>query len=160
MGSERMHLSVVWELAHNCRAILCYLSKVMKTRGRPLMTEKGQILPSSAKMQKDRSGKPQSSQSYFSTWENYGTDPYGNYFQVHKGQDGDWKSQVGFTKDKSCLINLNTFSDEATWSVNGMRGELWMSSSLTLARHLTSVSFNILADKLLRYGLENWTTRW
>lgn len=159
MGSERMHPSVLWE---NCRAILYYLSKVMEIRGWPLMTGKGQILHLSAKMEKDRSRKPQSSQPYFSAWENYGTDPYRSYFQVHEGQDGDWKSLFGFTKDKSCLTNLNTFSDEATCSVDDRRAVdviyLYFSKAfdVSLLQHPCWQAAKIWTRQLDHWVMENW----
>ncbi|CAM4526980.1 unnamed protein product [Lepidochelys olivacea] len=64
-------------------------------------------------------------------------------------------SQHGFTKGKSCLTNLIAFCENWSW----MKGKQWMWCSLT-SKIFDTVSHSILASKLKKYGLDEWTIRW
>ncbi|CAM4553317.1 unnamed protein product [Caretta caretta] len=67
-------------------------------------------------------------------------------------------SQNGFTNSKSCLINLTTFYDEITGSVDvGKAVDLIY---LDFRKAFDTVSHSILASKLKKYGLDEWTIRW
>ncbi|CAM4627902.1 unnamed protein product, partial [Lepidochelys olivacea] len=67
-------------------------------------------------------------------------------------------SQHGFTKGKSCLTNLIAFYDEITGSVD--MGKAVNVISLDLSKAFDMVSHRILARKLKKYGLDEWTLRW
>ncbi|CAM4593006.1 unnamed protein product [Caretta caretta] len=67
-------------------------------------------------------------------------------------------SQHGFTKGKSCLTNLIAFYDEITGSVD--EGKAVDMLFLDLSKAFDTVSHGILASKLKKYGLDEWTIRW
>ncbi|CAM5088331.1 unnamed protein product [Eretmochelys imbricata] len=67
-------------------------------------------------------------------------------------------SQQGFTKDKSCLTNLIAFYHEITGSVD--EGKAVDVLLLDFSKAFDTVSHSILASKLKKYGLEEWTIRW
>ncbi|CAM5102310.1 unnamed protein product [Eretmochelys imbricata] len=67
-------------------------------------------------------------------------------------------SQYGFTKGKSCLTNLIAFYDEIIGSVDeGKAGDVLF---LDFSKVYDRVSHSILASKLKKYGLDEWTIRW
>ncbi|CAM4616486.1 unnamed protein product [Caretta caretta] len=67
-------------------------------------------------------------------------------------------SQHGFTKGKSCLTNLIAFYEEITGSVD--EGKAVDVLFLDFRKAFDTVSHNILASKLKKYGLDECTTRW
>ncbi|CAM5107468.1 unnamed protein product [Eretmochelys imbricata] len=67
-------------------------------------------------------------------------------------------SQHGFTKGKSCLTNLIAFHDEITGSVD--EGKAVDVLFLDYSKAFDMVSHSILASKLKKYGLDEWTIRW
>ncbi|CAM4509227.1 unnamed protein product [Lepidochelys kempii] len=67
-------------------------------------------------------------------------------------------SQLGFTKGKSCLTNLIAFYDEITGSVD--EGKAVDVLFLDFSKAFDTVSNSILASKLKKYGLDEWTIRW
>ncbi|CAM4699543.1 unnamed protein product [Caretta caretta] len=67
-------------------------------------------------------------------------------------------SQHGFTKGKSCLINLIAFCDKITGSVD--EGKAVDVLFLDVSKAFDTVSHSILASKLKKYGLDEWTIRW
>ncbi|CAM5090606.1 unnamed protein product [Eretmochelys imbricata] len=66
--------------------------------------------------------------------------------------------QHGFTKGKSCLTNLIAFYDEITGSVG--EGKAVDMLFLGFSKAFDTVSHSILASKLKKYGLNEWTLRW
>ncbi|CAM5108800.1 unnamed protein product [Eretmochelys imbricata] len=66
--------------------------------------------------------------------------------------------QHGFTKNKSCLTNLIAFCDEITGSVD--EGKAVDVLFLDFTKAFDTVSHSILASKLKKYGLDEWTIRW
>ncbi|CAM4703405.1 unnamed protein product [Lepidochelys kempii] len=67
-------------------------------------------------------------------------------------------SQHGFTNSKSCLTNLIAFYDEITGSVD--EGKAVDVLFLDFSKVFDTVSHSILASKLKKYGLDEWTVRW
>ncbi|CAM5082168.1 unnamed protein product [Natator depressus] len=67
-------------------------------------------------------------------------------------------SQHGFTKGKSCLTNLIAFYDKTIGSVD--MGKVVDVIYLDLSKAFAMVSHSILAGKLKKYGLDEWTIRW
>ncbi|CAM4583584.1 unnamed protein product [Lepidochelys kempii] len=67
-------------------------------------------------------------------------------------------SQHGFTKVKSCLTNLIAFYDEITGSVD--EGKAVDVMFLDFSKAFDMVSHSVLASKLKKYGLDEWTIRW
>ncbi|CAM4500705.1 unnamed protein product [Lepidochelys kempii] len=67
-------------------------------------------------------------------------------------------SQHGFTKGKSCLTNLIAFYDEITGSVD--EGKAVVVLFLDFSKAFDTVFRSILASKLKKYGLDEYTIRW
>ncbi|CAM5088274.1 unnamed protein product [Natator depressus] len=67
-------------------------------------------------------------------------------------------SQHGFAMGKSCLTNLIAFCDEITGSVD--EGKAVAVLFLDFSKAFDTVSHSILANKLKKYGLDEWTIRW
>ncbi|CAM5138802.1 unnamed protein product [Natator depressus] len=67
-------------------------------------------------------------------------------------------SQHGFTKGKSCLTNQIAFYDEIIGSVD--EGKAVDMLFLDFCKAFDMVSRSILASKLKKYGLDEWTIRW
>ncbi|KAK4825952.1 hypothetical protein QYF61_003470 [Mycteria americana] len=88
--------------------------------------------------------------------ENYGMNPPGGYHKSMKHMIG--KSQHGFTKGKLCLINLITFYDKVTSSVDV--GHTVDIVYLGFSMAFDTVSHSLLLEKLMCYGLDKWSVRW
>ncbi|CAM4643845.1 unnamed protein product [Caretta caretta] len=67
-------------------------------------------------------------------------------------------SQHGFPMGKSCLTNLIAFSDEITGSVDEEKAVDML--FLDFSKAFDTISHSILASKLKKYGLDEWTIRW
>ncbi|CAM4425704.1 unnamed protein product [Lepidochelys kempii] len=67
-------------------------------------------------------------------------------------------SQHGFIKGKSCLTNLIAFYYNITGSVD--EGKAVDVLFLDFSKTFDTVSHSILASKLKKYGLDEWTIKW
>jgi len=67
-------------------------------------------------------------------------------------------SQHGFTKGKSCLINLIAFYDGMTGWVD--KGRAVDVVYLDFSKAFNTVSHNNLLGKLRKRGLDEWSVRW
>ncbi|CAM4628745.1 unnamed protein product [Lepidochelys olivacea] len=67
-------------------------------------------------------------------------------------------SQHGFIKGKSCLTNLIALYDEISGSVD--EGKAVDMLFLHFSKDFDTISHSILACKLKKYGLDEWTIRW
>ncbi|CAM4527801.1 unnamed protein product [Lepidochelys kempii] len=67
-------------------------------------------------------------------------------------------SQHGFTKGKSCLINLIALYDVITGSVD--MGKVVDVLFLDYSKAFDMVSHSILSSRLKKYGLEEWSIKW
>ncbi|CAM5139750.1 unnamed protein product [Natator depressus] len=67
-------------------------------------------------------------------------------------------SQHGFTNGKSCLTNLIAFCDEITGYVD--TGKVVAVIYLDFSKGFVTVSHSMIASKLRKYGLDEWTIRW
>lgn len=67
-------------------------------------------------------------------------------------------SKHGFMKGKSCWINLISFYNEITRSLDGGRAVDIV--YLDFNKAFSAVSHNIPTDKLLKNGLNMWTLTW
>ncbi|CAM4649613.1 unnamed protein product [Lepidochelys olivacea] len=67
-------------------------------------------------------------------------------------------SHHGFAKGKSCLTNLIAFYDEIAGFVD--EGKAVEVLFLDFSKAFDTVSHSILASKLKKHGLDEWTIRW
>lgn len=128
------------------------------SREAPEGLEESKCNPYLQERQEVGSRELQFSQSHLSPGEGDWANNPRNSFQTHERKDGDWSSQHGFKKRKSCLINPAALHNKTTSLVD--EGREVTAAYFDFSKAFRTVSHNILIDELSKYGWGKWKVVW
>ncbi|CAM4527402.1 unnamed protein product [Caretta caretta] len=159
MGPDLMHPRVLWELADVIADPLAIISENSWQLGEvPDDWKKENIVPILKKGKKEKPGNYRLTSLNSVPGQIMNQVIKESTLKHLKERKVIRNSQHGFTKGKSCLTKLISFSHEITGSVDMAKAVDVI--YLDFSKAFGMVSHSILTSKLKKYRLDEWTIRW